>query len=121
MRVLDYELQIQQKKRPRAKVEVEFLGKKLQAEARGVGPVDAVITAIRKALNSKSPLKEKLIDFEVFVDADGVDATTEVKMKLEDSKKNFVVAAANSPDIITASIAAFEKGYNILYWKGEKG
>jgi threonine synthase len=120
MRVRDYQLSIKQKKQPQAKVEIKFLGKILRASAKGVGPVDAVITAIRKALNSKSPLKESLVDFEVFVDADGVDATTEVKMKLEDSKKNFVVAVANSPDIITASIAAFEKGYNILYWKGEK-
>ncbi|MCF7846219.1 MAG: threonine synthase [Candidatus Peribacteraceae bacterium] len=120
MRVRDYELQIQQKKRPSAKVVIEFQGKKLKAESRGVGPVDAVISAIRKALDQKSPLSEQLVDFEVFVDADGTDATTEVKMKLEDSRKNYVVATANSPDIITAAIAAFEKGYNILYWKGQK-
>jgi len=120
MRVRDYQLQIEKKKQPQAKVEIEFKGKKLRAKARGVGPVDAVITAIRSALNTKSPLKENLVDFEVFVDADGVDATTEVRMKLEDSKGNSVVATANSPDIITASIAAFEKGYNILYWKGQK-
>ncbi len=120
MRVKDYKLEIQQKRQPRAKVEIEFFGKKLKAEAKGVGPVDAVISAIRKALKGKSSLHESLVDFEVFVDADGVDATTEVKMKLEDSKKNFVVAISNSPDIITASIAAFEKGYNILYWKGQK-
>ncbi len=121
MRVVDYNLKIHKKEPPLAKVEIEFLGKKFRAESRGVGPVDAVITAIRKALKNKSPLKEDLVDFEVFVDADGVDATTEVKMKLEDSKKNSVVATANSPDIITASIAAFEKGYNILYWKGRRG
>ena len=120
MRVRDYELKIQKKRQPHAKVRIEFLGKKLTASAKGVGPVDAVISAIRKALNSKSPLQENLVDFEVFVDADGVDATTEVKMKLEDSQKNSVVATANSPDIIAASIAAFEKGYNILYWKREK-
>ena|GEM_PF-85947 len=121
MRVRDYKLKIQKKERPYAEVEIEFLGKKLRANSRGVGPVDAVISAIRKALKNKSPLRENLVNFEVFVDADGVDATTEVKMELEDSQKNSVVAIANSPDIITASIAAFEKGYNILYWKGEKG
>lgn len=120
MRVRDYELKIRKKQQPRAKVTVEFLGKKLTASAKGVGPVDAVISAIRSALKNKSPLKEELVDFEVFVDADGVDAATEVKMKLEDSQKNSVVAIANSPDIIAASIAAFEKGYNILYWKRQK-
>jgi threonine synthase len=117
MRVQDYHLSIAKKKQPHAEVVLKFLDKTLQASARGVGPVDAVISAIRKALKNKSDLRENLSDFEVFVDANGVDATTEVRMKLTDSKQNFVVSVANSPDIITAAISAFEKGYNILYWK----
>lgn len=118
MRVLDYELEIHKKNPPRAKVVVEFRGEKLKAESRGVGPVDAIISAIRKALVGKS-FEPRLTDFAVFVDANGTDATTEVRMKLEDSSQNSVVSRANSPDILTAAIAAFEKGYNILYWKGQ--
>ncbi len=119
MRVLDYELEIHKKNPPRAKVVVEFFGKKLKAESKGVGPVDAIISAIRAALIGKS-FEPRLTDFAVFVDANGTDATTEVRMKLEDSAQNSVVSRANSPDILTAAIAAFEKGYNILYWKGQK-
>lgn len=120
MRVTDYKLDIHKRTSPRATAVVEFFGKKLRAKAIGVGPVDAIITAISKALKSKSKLGEKLIDFGVRVDADGTDATTEVTMRLIDKNKNHVVATANSPDIITASITAFEKGYNILYWKSQK-
>jgi threonine synthase len=119
LRVRDYSLEIEKKKPPRAKVLVEFRGKKFRAEARGVGPVDAIISAIRAALRGKS-FEPRLTDFAVFVDANGTDATTEVRMKLEDDAQNSVVSRANSPDILTASIAAFEKGYNILFWKSEK-
>ncbi|MFH0834140.1 MAG: threonine synthase [Patescibacteria group bacterium] len=119
MRVQDYELKIEKRQPPRARVVVEFRGQKLKAESQGVGPVDAIISAIRKALAGKS-FAPRLTDFAVFVDANGTDATTEVRMKLEDDQENSVVSRANSPDILTASIAAFEKGYNILFWKGQK-
>ncbi|MFH0776911.1 MAG: threonine synthase [Patescibacteria group bacterium] len=119
LRVLDYELAVRKKKPPRAKVVVEFLGQKFQAESQGVGPVDAIISAIRKTLTGKS-FEPRLTDFAVFVDANGTDATTEVRMKLEDAEQNSVVSRANSPDILTAAIAAFEKGYNILYWKNQR-
>jgi len=120
MRVLNYELKILRKSPPQAQATVEFFGKRLQGKAKGVGPVDAVISAIRTAIADKSTLDERLIDFAVHVDADGTDATTRVSMQLRDSKKNRVIATASSPDIITASIEAFEKGYNILFWKGKK-
>jgi len=120
MRVIDYELQIHKTTPPQAKVSVEFLGEKLTAEAQGVGPVDAVITAIRKALEGKSKLGEKLVDFAVNIEDKGTDASTGVTMGLIDKNKNTVKATATSPDIITASIAAFEKGYNILYWKSQQ-
>jgi hypothetical protein len=119
MRVLDYRLDVRQKAKPRAKVVVKFFGKKLKGQAIGVGPVDAVISAIRRALLGKSPINEKLVDFTVNVEAKGTDATTEVSMKLCDDQDNCIVSTVSSPDIITASIGAFEKGYNILYWKSQ--
>ena len=119
LRVRDYSLEIEKKKPPRATVVVDFRGKKFRAESRGVGPVDAIISAIQKAIRGKS-FAPRLTDFAVFVDANGTDATTEVRMKLEDDAQNSVVSRANSPDILTASIAAFEKGFNILFQKGAK-
>ena len=117
MRVCDYSLEVEKQKPPRARVLVEFRGQKFRAEGRGVGPVDAIISAIQSALRGKS-FAPRLTDFAVFVDANGPDATTEVRMKLEDSAENSVVVRANSPDIIAAAITAFEKGFNILFWKG---
>ena len=41
-------------------------------------------------------------------------------MTLEDEMKNRVIAVTTSPDIIVASVAAFEKGYNLLSVKNRK-
>lgn len=119
LRVLDYELKVEKQKPPLARVLIEFRGQKFRAKSRGVGPVDAIISAIRAALPGKN-FAPRLTDFAVFVEANGTDATTEVRMRLEDSAENSVVSRANSPDILTASIAAFEKGFNILFQKGKK-
>jgi hypothetical protein len=41
----------------------------------------------------------------------------EVKMTLQDKFGNNVIARTTSPDIIVASLKAYEKGFNILYGK----
>ena len=41
-------------------------------------------------------------------------------MTLEDDAKNRVESMGTSPDIISASVDAFEYGYNSLYYKTEK-
>lgn len=120
MEVLDYKLDIRQKTKPKAWVFVKFHGKEVEAEARGVGPVDAIIRALRLALRGEDKLSARLADYAVRIDDSGTDATTEVSMKLQDKTGSSVIARATSPDIISASIEAFEKGYNILYWKGRK-
>lgn len=88
------------------------------AEAQGVGPVDAIISAIRKVVDAeKSLFNYGLTNYDVKIDQKGTDATVEVSMALKDDKGNQVIATATSPDIIVASIEAFERGYNILYNK----
>lgn len=91
--------------------------KKLSSSAKGVGPVDAAIKAIQKALNKQDHLKVKLTDYQVEIDTRGVDATVEVKMTLQDKRGHSVVARTTSPDIIVASIRAYEKGFNLLHSK----
>ncbi len=118
LEVLDYDLKITKAKPPKATVRLQFAGHDLAAKAHGVGPVDAVLNALRTAIQNKDKLNVRLTDYKVRIDDKGTDATTEVKMKLSNQKGQSVIASATSPDIITASIEAFEKGYNLLYWKG---
>ncbi|MDP2624569.1 MAG: threonine synthase, partial [Candidatus Peregrinibacteria bacterium] len=85
-------------------------GKEIHVKSTGVGPVDASIEALRVALD----LKVWLVDYQVEIDSSGVDSAVEVKMALRDEEGTKIVARATSPDIIVASIKAFEKGVNIL-------
>lgn len=118
--VQDYSLRVTKSEPATAEVAVLFRHDRFTAKAKGVGPVDAVIAALRVALAERDALGIRLTNFAVGIDDRGTDATTEVTMELRDAAEHRVIAAATSPDIIAASIAAFEKGYNILYWKNQK-
>ncbi|MBI3988063.1 MAG: threonine synthase [candidate division NC10 bacterium] len=101
--------------RPEAKVKILFDGERVGSTASGVGPVDAVINALKAAAQSRGKLFFELIDFQVEINTPGADASVEVTMVLRDSKGNRVVATGTSPDIIVASVNAFVEGYNVLW------
>ena len=88
--------------------------------ADGVGPVDAIMRAARNLIAAEKLMKTWLTDYDVKIDQRGTDATVEVSMTLRDDQDNKVIATATSPDVIVASIEAFELGYNILYNKRHK-
>ncbi len=117
LNVIDFTLQTTKQNPPQASVEIEFLNHKLKASSQGVGPVDAVINALTCLVNGKGDFQWKLTDYKVEINNAGTSAVVEVTMVLEDQDKNKVVEVASSPDIIVASVDAFEKGYNALYWK----
>ncbi|MBT5016832.1 threonine synthase [Candidatus Peregrinibacteria bacterium] len=113
--ISDFKVQTTMHDQAEAEVWAEAFGKEVHAYGKGVGPVDAAIQALKDALK----VKVWLIDYEVAIDASGVDAAVEVKMTLKNEKGHRVVARSTSPDIIVASLKAFEKGVNILYSKLE--
>lgn len=117
LEVLDFQISTTMHQKAKAKVVVKAFGKKETYTYEGVGPVDAAVSAIRQGLRSKDLLEVRLTDYEVQIDTKGVDATVEVKMTLQDRNGVKIIARTTSPDIIVASIRAFEKGFNILYSK----
>ncbi len=117
LEIKDFEVTTSLKKQAQSKVTGSAFGKTFVNEGNGVGPVDAIINAIQKATQLKDKLNIKLIDYEVEIDSRGVDAAVEVKMTLIDNKSNKVLATTSSPDVIVASVKAFEKGFNLLYAK----
>jgi len=117
LRVKDFELSVYRKKRAHAKLEIDFHGKRISVEGEGVGPVDALINGIRKGIESKDKLNFELLDYVVKIHTGGTDAAVEVRIKVNDKSGNEVVGAATSPDIIQASVDAFVRAYNALYWK----
>lgn len=117
--VEDFQVQTSLHGRPGAKVWILFDGEKVEASASGVGPVNAVINALKAAAASRGKLFFELIDYNVEINAPGTDASVEVTMVLKDDKGNRVVATGTSPDIIVASVKAFVEGYNLL-WSRQK-
>ncbi len=103
-----------------ASVWVLFDGEKVEASASGVGPVDAVIGALKQAALTRGRLFFELIDYNVEINSPGTDASVETTIVMKDAEGNRLVATGTSPDIIVASVNAFVDGYNLL-WARQKG
>ena len=82
-----------------------------------MGAVDAIISATKKCIEKHDKIKVKLIDYNVEIFTGGVEATVKVTITAVDKDSNRVIAHATSPDVIVASVSAFEKCYNFLYHK----
>ena len=94
---------------PEANVTVTIDQKTYSAKSEGVGPVAALINALCAACEGK--IEFKLTDYKVDIRSVGVDAVVNVELKLRQGN-HVSVGQATSPDIIQASIEAFEEAYN---------
>ncbi len=119
--VEDFSVVTCKKRKASGEVRLRIKNKKtVSSSAEGVGPVDAVMRAVRAIIEKEKLMNYWLTDFNVKIDRRGTDATVETTMSLKDDKGNKVIATATSPDVVAASIEAFERGYNILYNKNIK-
>lgn len=103
-----------------AAVWVLFEGEKVEATAVGVGPVDAVINALKQAALTRGKLSFELIDYNVQINSPGTDASVETTIVMKDAEGNRIVAIGTSPDIIVASVNAFIEGYNLLWLRQKR-
>lgn len=109
MTVKDFEVQTGKDRKPHAKVVVTLDGRDCEATGDGVGPVDAVINALQVACGEK--MEFSLSNYKVQIRSQGTNAVVYVELKL--SRNGTVsVGKGTSPDIIQASIEAFESAYN---------
>ncbi len=118
IRVEDFRVKTSKNSMAEAEVDLCIHNGKIKTEkAEGVGPVDAIIKAARKVIEKEAMMNYSLTTYDVKIDQKGTDATVEVSMGLKDNEDNKVISTATSPDIIVASIEAFERAYNILWNK----
>ena len=103
-----------------AAVWVLFDGEKVEATSVGVGPVDAVINALKQAALTSGKLFFELIDYNVQINSPGTAASVETTIVMKDAEGNRVVATGTSPDIIVASVNAFIEGYNLLWLRQKR-
>lgn len=119
LKVVDFKVEATRSNKALGVAKVNYRGIEQEYSSNGVGPVDAIINAVKKAVMNNG-FKFKLIDYGVSITEGGTDASVNVKMTLEDENKNKIVAMGTSPDIIVASIEAFQEGYNLLAFKNQK-
>lgn len=106
--VVDYQVKISRKDRAEARVVVLKDGVEHTSDAAGVGPFDAIIKALQAAGADKN---FTLSGYKVDIRGGGTDAVVYVELKLV--REGFVsVGRGTSPDIIQASVEAFEDAYN---------
>jgi threonine synthase len=91
-----------------ARVLVRRGEEELSAEAKGVGPFDAIIKALKSACEE---LSFSLSGYKVDIRGQGTNAVVYVELKLV-QEGMVSVGRGTSPDIIQASVEAFEDAYN---------
>ena len=109
MTVKDFEVHTGRDRQSEARVVVVVSGRDFEAKAPGVGPVDAVINALQKACGQE--MSFSLGDYKVAIRSQGTDAVVYCELKLYRNGA-ISVGKGTSPDIIQASIEAFESAYN---------
>ncbi len=96
---------------PMASVKLRINGEEKVEAAVGVGPVDAAINAIRKAVKDFADIK--LVSYHVDAITGGTDALVDVVVQLKRGNR-IVTARGARTDIIMASVEAFIEGLNML-------
>lgn len=94
-----------------ASVRLNLNGKILTEAATGVGPVDAAISAIKKAVGIVEPIQ--LDNYSVKAITGGTNAVTEVAVSISKGDRKATASGVNE-DIVIASVEAMLSGMNVL-------
>ncbi|MDX1617345.1 MAG: pyridoxal-phosphate dependent enzyme [Balneolaceae bacterium] len=108
--VVDYRLTMQKHGLVHATAKLNLQGEEMVTEARGVGPIDAILTAIKSETDNICHLEVK--DHEVEILSPDTDSLVVVTLTLTNAEQEWVSKGA-SPDTIEAAIQAYTKGLAI--------
>ena len=108
--VLDYKLTMRKHGLVQATVKLEIEGKEVISEAKGVGPIDAILSAIKTETESIFPLE--VSNHEVEILSPDTDSLVVVTLTLTNNEQEWVSKGA-SPDTLEAVVQAFTKGLAI--------
>lgn len=108
--VLDYKLTMRKHGLVHAAVKLNVQGEEVISEAKGVGPIDATLAAIKSETDDVFPLEVK--NHEVEILSPDTDSLVMVTLTLNNQEQQWVSKAA-SPDTMEAVVKAFTKGLAI--------
>jgi threonine synthase len=111
LEVLDYAVTMRKEGLVEASVKLRLHGVEVESEAKGVGPIDAVLAAIRT--HSDTHCKILVKNHEVDILSPQTDSLVVVTLTLEHEGRQIRPKGASS-DTLEAVIHAFEKGYSVL-------
>jgi len=113
IKLIDLREHIDLNKKPFAFVVLQYKGEEVMSASDGVGPVDAALGAIRKAIG-----EEKIVLEEYHLDAitGGSDALADVTIRVGNGERT-VMAQGVHEDIVMASVMAFINGLNRILVK----
>jgi len=110
--LMDLEIHDKLGGKPHAKVTLKVRGEIKEAESEGVGPVDATLNAIKKAMKGLG--KINLDEFHLDAITGGSDALADVTLKISDEKHRSMMSRGVHEDVTMASVLAFINGLNRL-------
>jgi len=99
---------------PTASIRLEVDGVEVVEAGVGVGPVDATINALRKAMSGTEMDDLRLEEYHVDAITGGTDALVNVIVKISRGDRT-ITASGVSEDIVIASVRALINGVNRLY------
>lgn len=108
--VLDYKLTMRKHGLVHAAVKLSLQGEESISEAKGVGPIDAILSAIKSETDTVFPLE--VSNHEVEILSPDTDSLVVVTLTLANNDQEWVSKGA-SPDTLEAVIQAFTKGLAI--------
>ncbi|MEX2600950.1 MAG: threonine synthase [Balneolaceae bacterium] len=112
VRVDDYKVTMKKKGFVSAEVKLRMGDQTVISRHQGVGPVDAILNAIRQETDHILPLE--VADHEMEILSPDTDSLVVVTLTLEKEEQQWTSRGA-SPDTIEAAIHAFEKGFAVAY------
>ncbi len=108
--VLDYKVTMRKHGLVHAKVKLDIQAEDVITEAKGVGPIDAILTAMKSETDSIFPLE--VSNHQVEIQSPDTDSLVVVTLTLSNNDQEWVSKGA-SPDTLEAVIQAFTKGLAI--------
>jgi LeuA allosteric (dimerisation) domain. len=100
---------------PTTSIRISFKEKDFESSSTGIGPVDASLKAIQKAL--EGVIKVNLIEYSIDAITGGSDSLAQVSVKVEDEEGHIASSTATGPDIVMTSVDAMIDGINKLLLK----
>lgn len=110
--VLDYKITMRKEELVSADVKLKIKGKEIHSRDKGVGPIDAILGAIKAETDSIIPLE--VVNHEVEILSPDTDSLVVVTLTFEKDEQQFSTKGA-SADTLEAAIKAFEKGLALAH------